>query len=319
MQRLTVPVLAFLVSLTMVGCIKSSNTAAINGDNTGSMTMKVGVKTEAIEQIKAMAENMGGMGGDEGGDQVDEAFKEIDALMDEAKLREKLEKGGFKLAKVSSSEKEGWKTLEVEASIPDVNLAIEKAVKDTDKKTEGTPLHGMQLPGGNGMIMLPSFYKTETEGVGQAVLVPAIAEMFESMGENPLEQLEDMDDEMRDMVEAQIENMKSMFSVDEMSIEMTIKLPGDIVAVKGCKKVDDRTVTFAMKGGDITMDSMKNMMGLKDGVSVTFKIPEDCKLKFQDAPKKAEKKAEPAEGQEGEEKKEKKKGGLKIGEGEGKK
>jgi hypothetical protein len=94
-----------------------------------------------------------------------------------------------------------------------------------------------------------------------------------------------------------------------MKMEMVFTLPGKILDVKGAKKEGDNGIKFAFSGSEINLDGLKTMFGFKNGISATFEIPEDCKIKFEDK-KAAGDKAQDAK--EEEEPKEKK-GGLKIG------
>jgi len=302
----TIPfVLALAAAIAFSACTKMSHKATVNADNTGSLVMKMSYKTEAIENLKSLASQMGG--GEDGGE-MDENLKKLDEAFDEKKISEKLKKQGLEVKSTKAVEKDGWKGVEVEADIKDVNAWVEAAGKESEKsKDDDHSMGPMSMPGGN-MNFAPKFYKTDTAGVGEIVLIPPMNEAMEGMGNMP--DLDEMDEDQRAMVEAMMDNIKAQLSVDEMLVEMTIKLPGAVAAVKGCKKVDDHTVLWTMKGADMTLDGVKTMFGMKDGVSATFQIPEGCKINFADPPKKA---AKPAEEKKDETEPKEKKGGLKIG------
>ena len=98
-------------------------------------------------------------------------------------------------------------------------------------------------------------------------------------------------------------------------MSITVVLPGKILSTKGCKKnpQNEKEISFRFSGESISLTGVKDLFGMKDGVSATFQIPKDCKLRFETRkPKKkaAEKKEDEAE------KGKKKKGGLGIGDGD---
>lgn len=309
MKRFLNLALALALAFPLTACIKGTTKLEVKADNTATVAFKFGLKTEALEKMKEMGAQFGG---EEATEKMDEAFGEMNGLFDEKKITEKLKKGGLDVTKAVSSEKDGWKSIEIEGLVKDVNAWIANTKRDAEKSASGSPLEAL----GSSFTMTPAFYKTETEGVGQIVVIPPLGDLLSAMGdgENPLSQIEDLDDETREMIEGQIDMVKSMFSLDEMVMEFTLKVPGNIVSQKGCKKVDDQTLAFNLRGAEFTFDSIKTMMGLKDGVSATFQIPADCKLNFEDAPKKGQKAGTTPTPAGDEDEKKGKKGGLKIGE-----
>jgi hypothetical protein len=124
-----------------------------------------------------------------------------------------------------------------------------------------------------------------------------------------LDALEEMGDTERDMVEGMLDEMKGRFFADQMKMEMVFTLPGKILDLKGAKKEGDNGLKFAFSGSDINLDGMSTLFGMKNGVSATFQIPEDCKIKFEDKKAPGDKVQDDAKEEEPKEKK----GGLKIG------
>jgi hypothetical protein len=301
-----------IAAFALGGCIKSKVTSTIAADNTATLQIRYSLKLEAIERMKemaAMAEDQGVEGaGAEATGQIDEVLK----IVDEKAAVEELKKTGVEVVSSKAEEKGGWKTLEIQGKVADVNAWVEKAGKEADKKRakaaedDSNPLAKL---GGAGGSLSPRFYKTADPKIGQVVLIPELSGSMDGMG---MPDLGEMDDEQRDMMEQMLQSVLAQFSADEMAMEMAVTLPGKITGAKGGKIVDGNTLVVATKGTDITLESMSSLLGLKNGVSATFEIPEGCKIVFADPPAADTKKEEPAK--EGEEDgKKPKKGGLKIG------
>jgi len=306
MKRFAILLLAAVVGLT--GCVKMTVKTDVKNDASGVMTMDYGVKTEALETIKGFMESAADQGaGGEEIEQAQEAFDQIDELFDDKKMAETMKEMGIEVKSATKAEKDGWKTMAVVGGVKDINVWLAKAAK---KQQDELDEMGMDIPIDPTKAM-PTFYKTDKQGVGKVVLIPALADLFG--GEMPfdLEELEELGDEELDMIESQLDMMKTMLSVDDMKAEMILNLPGKILSTTGCKKSGDNGVKFTFAGGDINLDGMKNLFGFKNGVSATFEIPEGCKIQFKDA---TAKKGEQKTGA-GEQKAEEKKGGLKIGGG----
>lgn len=307
MKRLTALLLCGLLAMGLTGCLKMNLTTDVKNDASGTVKMGFGVKTEAIETIKGFMESMGDMGGAEM-EQAEQAFEEIEQMFDEKKVAEKLKESGLEVTKTKKTDENGWKGMQVEASIKNVNDWLTKAAEQQKKEMEDMEMPIPLDPGG----LTPTFYKTSAQGVGEIVVVPPIAEMLG--GELPidLEELEELGDDELDQLEQGIEMFKQMLSVDEMKLEIIINLPGKVLTTKGCKKSGENGLKFTFTGGDINIDNLTTLFGFKDGISATFAIPEDCKIQFKD--KKAKSGEEGKTEKKDEEKKEKK-GGLKIGGG----
>lgn len=309
MKRLTALLLVALLGIGLSGCVKMNSATDLKNDGSGTVKMSMGLKTEALETIKAQLEAMGEMGG-EGMEQAQEAFDELEDMFDEKKLAAKLKESGLEVVSTKSSDEAGWKTLEIDAKFADVNAWLERSKKLADKESEDvdSPWEGMPMGDFGGMV--PTFYKTKTPGVGQIVLIPPMKEAMAGMPMDP-EELEELGDEELDMIEGQLDMMKAMFSINEMKMQMSFTVPGEVVETKGCKS-KDRTLSFTFGGSDINVAGMKTLFGMKNGVSATFKIPEGCAIKFKDMPSANSEPAVTDEAEENDKKEKEKKGGLKI-------
>ncbi|HMS16223.1 MAG TPA: hypothetical protein PKA37_05230 [Planctomycetota bacterium] len=283
----------FFLALGLVvlpGCVRTKTEVEIAADNTATIKQNATIKTEAIDAIKNMMESMGGE--DDG---------QLDKLTDQAnekKMVQELKDTGVEVTKSKAIDEGGWKGAELEGKIKDVNDWVKKSAQKVKEKADSADEGGSGISG-----MAPRFFKTSKEGVARLQIMEAPKG---GMGGMDPEMLEAMGDEEMEMVQAQMDMMGSMFSLSEMNMEIVVTLPGDVVEAKSCKKLTDRKVSFQMKGTDINVAGMKNMFGMKEGVSVDFKIPEGFKITLEEpAAPKAEKAKE-------EEDSEKSKGGLKI-------
>ncbi len=302
---LTALVAAALIILP--SCMKGEQKVNFSPDNTATLAFKMSMKTEVIDNMKAMIEQAGG---EEGGDQLDKLSEAIDLKTTE----EKLKKQGVEIISSKAIDADGWKGYEVVGKIANVNEFCEKTAKTFDEELASAAKEsgGAHMGSDMGKMVL-AFYKNEDPALGTLQIIPPMGDLMEQFGgeENPLSKIDEASEEELQMMEGMMEMMKQQFALDQMGMSMNIGVPGEIVALKGCTKSEDgKSVLFAIKGGDINLQSLKTMLGMKDGVSVDFKIAEGCKIAFKDRPKK-EAKAEPKK----EEPKKEKKGDLKTGDG----
>jgi hypothetical protein len=173
----------------------------------------------------------------------------------------------------------------MEGVIKDVNAWIKKSAENADaakkeaEKTEGMP----ELP----FNQLPfSFYKTDKADVAKFVVIPPLGNLLPPEAEGAFDQIEELDDEQREQIETMINMVRAQIFLDEMKMEMKIKLPGKIVSTKGCKQEGDDTMIFTMKGSDLGLDGLKGMFGMKDGVFAQFQFdPKEMKITLADEPK----------------------------------
>ncbi len=304
MRQFCAVLLCSILATGLTGCLKAKMTMNVKNDATGAMTMGMTMKTEALESLKGMMESMGDMGGAEM-EQAEEAFDEMEQMFDEKKVAQMFKDQGMDVTKATKVDEDGWKGFELEASMKDVNVYIQKAAAEQKKQVES-----MDVPFSPDVPLTPTFYKTSDPKVGQLVLLAPIAELLGDDIPIDLEELEDLGDEELEAMEMYLDTFKSMLSVDEMKFEFVINLPGKVQETKGCKKSGENGMKVSFSGGDISADNLVDMMGFKDGISCTFEIPEDCKIVFQD--RKAKGKSN-SNSEATPDKAKEKKGGLKIG------
>lgn len=316
----------FLIALTVLAlclggtaCVKFGAKGDVKADGSVALSMNFGIKGEALEMLRAQLESMADMAGEEAGGDLDEAlekFDEVDGMFDEARLKAKMKESGIDVTSSKITETGGWKNVEIQGVIKDVNAWVDKMAAETKKelaKAEESGEMPFALP--KNLALTPRFFKTTEQGIGELQIFPPLASLFEGLDENPLDaldMLDDMDESELQQFEQYMDMMKGMFSLNEMSFEMTVNLPGEVTAVKGLKKVGTNGVRFGISGDALTLDNIKGLFGLKEGVSARFKIPAECKINFVDRPAKT---APPAkkDAQESDAEEEKKKGGVKIG------
>lgn len=302
---------ALATSMLATGCVKSSSKMVVNNDATATIEVHRGMNAEAFEAIaeylEQMLENIP-EGMDAGEEDPLAELEKLEKRHSKEKLLEDLKKTGIEVTSSKESEENGWNNVMANGKIKDVNVWIKAARKArAGDKGKDNPLRGMSSD-----LMAPRFFKTDQANIGEVVLMEAMGkEALNLGGPGGGMDPEQIPPGMEEMVEAQIDSMKQRFSLNEMSINMELTLPGKVSSTKGCKvdPKNDKKITFEFKGSNISFTGMKDMFGLKEGVSARFAIPEGCKLIFEDQPKK---KVE-AKKKKAEDKTEKKKGGLKIG------
>jgi|GEM_PF-3717465 len=307
MLRTTLTALLFSALLILPSCMKGEQKVNFSPDNTGTIAFKMSMKTEVMDTMKAMIEQAGAEA-DSG--QIDKLGEAVDVKV----MEEKLKKQGVEITSAKSVDADGWKGYEIVGKVANVNEFCEKAKKAVEEEIASQAAEsGPGNMGGEMGKMMLAFFKTEDPAIGSLQILPPMGDFMAQLGDgdNPLARLDDASEEELQMFEGMMEMMKQQFALDQMAMSMIIGVPGEITTMKGCTKSEDgKSVVFSIKGGDINLQSLKTMMGMKDGVSVDFKIPADCKIEFKDRPKK-EAKAEPKK----EEPKKEKKGDLKTGDG----
>jgi hypothetical protein len=198
-------------------------------------------------------------------------------------------KAGMNDVTTKIEEKDGWKTMTVKGKIKSYDEMMKKASESDDvkkAKAEDPEVGAMmdKLMGGSF-----GFFKTDKEDVVKMSLIPPIGDLLPGGEENPLEKLDEMDEDQRAMIEQQMEQMRAMFALDQMKVEMRVRLPGEIIDAQGVKKdeKDANVATWTLKGADVGLDSVKSMFGMKNGLWVKFKKPANFGITL-----KEEKKAE---------------------------
>ena len=284
-----------ICSLSLLGgCMKNVMELKVNNDATAEITRSEAINSEVREMMITQMEAMGG--GDEN------ALEEINSIGDEKKAAEELKKLGAEVTEAKKTSEGAFEGSVVKAKIKDVNEFLKNMSKKAKEKTAEASQD--QAPPIDPSKMTPKFFKTDDPAIGKLQIMGPIDTT--AIGPMDLSQLDEMGDEEREAMEAQLDMMSQMMDLPSMLMQIKVTLPGEIVKTSGCKKTGEKEVTMSFKGTDISIDGMKDFFGLKNGVTATFKIPEDCKIKFQDAKKPAKKTEEKTE-ESGD-----RKGGLKI-------
>ena len=285
MKRTLSLVLVAVLAL-LPACMKLSVGNTVNADGSGDMEMSFGYKLDTIEMLKGMVE---GQMGEEGGGDGEDPFAKMDEIFDEKKIKESMTKAGMNDVTTKIEEKDGWKTMTVKGKIKSYDEMMKKASESEDvkkAKAEDPEAGAMidKLMGGSF-----GFFKTDKEDVVKMSLIPPIGDLLPGGEENPLEKLDEMDEDQRAMIEQQMEQMRAMFALDQMKVEMRVRLPGEIIDAQGVKKdeKDANVATWTLKGADVGLDSVKSMFGMKNGLWVKFKKPANFGITL-----KEEKKAE---------------------------
>jgi len=285
MKRTLSLVLVAVLAL-LPACMKLSVGNTVNADGSGDMEMSFGYKLDTIEMLKGMVE---GQMGEEGGGEGEDPFAKMDEMFDEKKIKESMTKAGMNDVTTKIEEKDGWKTMTVKGKIKSYDEMMKKASESDDvkkAKAEDPEVGAMmdKLMGGSF-----GFFKTDKEDVVKMSLIPPIGDLLPGGEENPLEKLDEMDEDQRAMIEQQMEQMRAMFALDQMKVEMRVRLPGEIIDAQGVKKdeKDANVATWTLKGADVGLDSVKSMFGMKNGLWVKFKKPANFGITL-----KEEKKAE---------------------------
>ena len=285
MKRTLSLVLVAVLAL-LPACMKMSVGNTVNADGSGDMEMSFGYKLDTIEMLKGMVE---GQMGEEGGGDGEDPFAKMDEIFDEKKIKESMTKAGMNDVTTKIEEKDGWKTMTVKGKIKSYDEMMKKASESEDvkkAKAEDPEAGAMidKLMGGSF-----GFFKTDKEDVVKMSLIPPIGDLLPGGEENPLEKLDEMDEDQRAMIEQQMEQMRAMFALDQMKVEMRVRLPGEIIDAQGVKKDEKEAnvATWTLKGADVGLDSVKTMFGMKNGLWVKFKKPANFGITL-----KEEKKAE---------------------------
>lgn len=311
----TLSLLLIAVIAVLSSCMKMTSTYTIRADGSGEQETSMGYKLDTMTMLREMAKAQ--MGEDHGDE---DPFAKLDEAFDEKKFKETMTKAGMEDISTKVEEKDGWKTLTAKSKFKDLSAMLAKAVDGEEikkAKAENPEMSGMM----DGLMSkLFAFYKTNDPNIVKMSLIPPLGSLFPVGEDSPFEKLDELGEDERAMIEDQMEQMRTMFALDQMKMEMKVRLPGDVTEVQGAKKDEKEAnvVSWTLKGADVGIDSVKTMFGLKDGIWVKFKKPADFKIALKDEPKAAESKpaggttpkpAEPAKKTGEEEKKKKEDGG----------
>jgi hypothetical protein len=273
-----IPTLA--LALVMGGCFKLSSDSTINND--GSMTVKLAMthKAEVLEMMKAQIDQAIEMVGEDN-PQIAKArdqFAKIGEAFDEKKAVAEWKKLGLDVAKSSATDKEGWKGYEIEGSAKNLG-EYNKKHSEARKVAESRASEGAPDPAAFGVPRMPKFYKTDQPNVAKVVLAWREPSKQDAMFDGN----EKLSDEQREQMEMGLDQARSAMDLDNLKIEMKIKLPGKILSVNNCKQEGENVLVFTLLGSGITADAMPQMMKMP---SATLQIdPKEFKIPLEDEPK----------------------------------
>ncbi len=311
------------IALLAGACVKADTKTAVKADGSGTVSVELSYKLEAIESAKGRAEEMRARAeeaGREGPDQaqMDEQLATFVGNFDPEKATAEMKSRGFDVKKAEAFEKDGWKGVKLEGSFADINqvLAADRTKREAARATaeaarttaEAGAQGGEGGRGGRGGMarmmggrtrgtdtsapFVAQFVTTDTPNIGRAILMaPRENRQRGGQGGNAAGGAGG-----RGGRGGQGGQGGMGTGMEDMKRTLTISLPGKITETVNCKKVDDNTVSFDVKGTDMQPDEDGNMPNMvTQGVSVLFEIPEGCKINFESPKAKApEKKADEA-------------------------
>lgn len=275
----------FLVALATGGCFKLSSDSTVRNDGSATVKLSMAYKTEILETMKSQIDAAIEMMGEDNPEiaKAKEGIEQMEAAFNDKKAAEEWKKHGLEVGKSSMTDKDGWKGLEIEGTVKNLaeyNKKLSESKKPAKAADDG-PMGGDA--GRFAMPRLPKFYKTDQPNVAKVVM-----SWRDSDKQDPkLQELENMSDEERSQVEAQLEGARAQIGLDDMKIEMRVKLPGKILSVSNAKQ-DGDTLVFQMLGSTIGVDTLSKM---NQSPSATLQFdPKEFKIPLEDEPKAAESK-----------------------------
>jgi hypothetical protein len=296
-----------LVAFVATGCIKTSSDSVISNDGAATVKMSVGYKKEVIANLKAMVEAQ--MGDDEESKDAEEGFAKFESGFDDKRVAEEWKKLGLEVAKSSTTDKDGWKKIEIEGSVKNVSEYNRKhadAMKKLMSDAEGGPMDALNAmdPSKLGLPSLPRFYKTDQPNVAKVVLNSS--DMGSQNAHMP--EIEDMSDEDREQFEMVLDQMRGLMGLDDLRVELKVKLPGKVLSVSNAKQEGENTIVFEMLGTNFSLDTITNLAKTKGQITATLQIdPKEFKIPLEDEPKAESKPAKAKEAKPKKDEEEKKK------------
>jgi hypothetical protein len=275
-----IPILA--VALVSGGCFKLASESTVNNDGSAVVKLAMSHKSEVLDAIKAQIDQAIEMMGEDNPQiaKVKEQIDKLGAAFDEKSVVAEWKKLGLDVAKSSSTDKDGWKGFEIEGSAKNIAEYIKKqeaSRKAAESRASG-PMSGGPDPAAFSVPRMPKFYKTDQPNVAKVVLGWRDPSKRDAVFEQ-----EKLDDEVKDQIEMQLDQARTMMDLDNLKIEMKVKLPGKVLSVSNCKQEGDNTLVFSLLGSGISADSMPQMMRLP---SATLQIdPKEFKIPLEDEPK----------------------------------
>jgi hypothetical protein len=259
------------------GCIKTSNETAVKADGTASVKMSVRYKTDTYASMKkAPLDCTCWRIYQVHKDSIPAAMRalaDFESSFDAAKVSEKWSKLGLDVSKAAVTESDGWRVLEMEATVPSVaeyhaKLAeASKAWKDEYLTAIPWYLHSRKL-----MPRLPRFYRTSEPDVVKAVIPVA------DVGPE-LKDIAELEEAEHKKLRTQLGYLRTLKAFDEGAIRVRVELPGTIQSVENASQ-DGSAVVFEIKGPDVTPEGISAQAAARGQIvaklkidPATFKIP----------------------------------------------
>jgi hypothetical protein len=279
MKRLAlVPMLAAV--LLAAGCFKVASDTAIKNDGSATVKLSMSAKSEVVETMKAQLDMASEQMGDDNPQvaQMRELLDKFEAAFDEKKAAAEWKKLGLEVAKASTSDKDGWKGFEIEGSAKNIaeynKLRAEsrKSAKQSGRMSMGLDPAAFVTP------RFPKFYKTDQPNIAKVVL----ASREQPDGQPRMPDPQNPSDEDKQKIEAFLEQGRAQASLDDIKIEVRVKLPGKILSVSNCKQDGDQLV-LQILGSGLSADSIVQM---NQPPTATLEIdPKEFKIPLEDEPK----------------------------------
>jgi hypothetical protein len=287
-MKKTALIACLLASLAATGCIKSSVNSTVKNDGTASVKVSFGYSKEVIDSFKSMMEASGAPA-----EELDDMLGGFEAVFDEKKVAEQWKGAGLEVAKSASTDKDGWKMVEIEGSAKDLAEYGRKYAAELERlkeADESDPMAGLRNAAARLRLpALPRFYKTDKPNVAKVVIAPP--ELSQREGQP---KIEEMSDEELEMLDEQLGQMREMFGLDSMKLSMTVTLPGKILSVENGKKEGDDVLAVVVAGSDLTAESMAALARARGRTTAMLEFdPATFKIPLQDEPKSDSKPAAP--------------------------
>jgi hypothetical protein len=287
------------------GCFKVASDSAVSKDGSATVKLTMSYDTETLDKIKAQMDAAIEMMGEDN-PEIAEAKAAVDKIgeaFDPKKAGDEWKKLGIDVSKSSAIEKDGWKGFEMEGTIKNLADYNRKHAEAAESRKSGkgadSPMGGD--PSAFAVPRMPRFFKTDQPNVAKVVL----AWREPSQRDDQLEMIENMSDEEREQVEAVFDMQRAEMNLDNLRVEMRVKLPGKVLSVSNAKQEGEDVVIFQFLGSNLTLDNMPKM---RDIPSATMQFdPKEFKIPLEDEPKAESKPAKKAEEKPKKDEEEKKK------------
>ncbi len=223
----------------ITGCFSIETVVHVNKDGSGTVTEKMLMGRMFVEQMKAMASQMGSMGGDAAGGGF--------ALLDEEKLRARAARMGegvslVKAEPVSNAKGEGYKALFAFTDVRKLRLNQNPGdVMPSSPGEEAPPAEEFIVfafdAGSTSILKITMPEESDDEGAGESMTDD---ESFGGMDEGEVGNPDD---------EAMAEQMKMMFK--DMRISMAVEVEGEIVDTNASHREGSRITLMELDFGKL--------------------------------------------------------------------